>query len=109
MKWSSIISALIPTLPANAMILLAITSFALYYTQVQAPSPTRQHVAAGSMALVGTLAGLGYRDFLGRMRHLQERQAKVEEAIVALALVVQCGDPNKTQRIVTDLIRDKEL
>jgi len=49
---------------------MLITSVA-YYEAAQSDAPTWRNVAAGSMALVGTLAGLGYRDFISRVRKFE--------------------------------------
>ena len=103
-----------PNLLFVAMLLTAVA----YYQSSVTDAPTWRNVAAGSMALVGTLAGLGYRDFVGRMRKF-EAQIKHDQdkrdvqhkanvaAIVALAMVtadhLKEEDKEKIQSIVKTL------
>ena len=111
---------------------MILSALAYYQTTMTGESPTWKNVAAGSMAIVGTLAGLGYRDFVSRIRkfetkleadrlafekqleddsHKRDGQHKANvAAIVALAMATSTtlkeDDKDKVQEIIKKLLED---
>jgi len=116
-----ILLAIARTIGPNALFVAMLVMAAAYYQSTVTDAPTWRNVAAGSMALVGTLAGLGYRDFISRLRKFESRieldQAKRDRqhkanvsAIVALAMAasdhLKADDKEKIQDIVKSLLDD---
>lgn len=94
---------------------MLVISVAYYQSTVEGGSPTWRTVAAGSMAIVGTLAGLGYKDFVGRMKRMEEDMKRDRElrekqhannirAIIALARAGQ--DRDKLDEVIDQLLRE---
>lgn len=77
-QWPGIMNKIIPNLLFVGM---AVTSAIYYDLKVTDVSPTWQNVAVGSMALVGTLAGLGYREFMKKMELMNIRIAESQKEI----------------------------
>jgi len=105
----------------NLLFFAMIVAAASYYQTSVSDSPTWRNVAAGSMALVGTLAGIGYRDFVNRLKKFdtqmtEDRKKRDDQhkanvaAIVALAMAtsehLKPDDKDKVQEIVKKLLED---
>src|SRR6266705_3762922 len=100
----------------NALITFMLVSWFYYESAQEGGSPTWRAVAVGSMAIVGSLDGLGYRDFVNRMKHIETAIKKDQElrdqqhksnvaAIIALALAGQ--DKEKIEEVIEQLLKSK--
>src|SRR4051812_32348087 len=93
-----------------------VLTFALFFSVLyfQAESPTWRNVAAGAISLVGILAGLGYRDFLKKLKEYEaqmkderdrrdKQHAANQAAIIALALAG--GEKERVEAVIAQLLK----